>query len=148
MNQNKISISDKDEYVKECLTSLKSITNPSQTEVINKLKKVEGVTECKAVTKDNDPNKALGENGGYTSCVYFSIDGIDQELIDGDDIIAKGTDAGGCIEVYANKEDAQNRCEYLSSFDDTFVCSGSYAIIGTMVVRTSYQFTDEQQYSL
>lgn len=40
------------------------------------------------------------------------------------------------------------RCEYLKQFDDTMLYTGFYSIVGTMVVRTSYVLTDEQQYTL
>ena len=66
----------------------------------------------------------------------------------GDSIIAKGTDAGGAIEVYKTLEDALNRCDYLSQFDGTLLYSGSYTIVGTIVIRTSYKLTDEQQVEL
>ena len=60
----------------------------------------------------------------------------------------KGTDAGGAIEVYATAEEAQARCEYLSGFDGTILYSGSYAIVGTMVIRTSYKLDNNQQMAL
>lgn len=37
------------------------------------------------------------------------------------------------------------RCEYLKGFDNTYLYSGSYAIVGTTVVRTSYRLESEQQ---
>ena len=42
----------------------------------------------------------------------------------------------------------QNRVSYLAGFDNTILYSGSYAIVGTMVIRTSYLLTDEEQYNL
>ena len=35
----------------------------------------------------------------------------------GADLVAKGTDAGGCVEVYKTAEDAKKRNDYLSAFD-------------------------------
>ena len=63
----------------------------------------------------------------------------------GNNIVSMDTDAGGAVEVYADLADAQARVEYLSGFDGTVLYSGSYAIAGTTVIRTSYKFTDEQQ---
>lgn len=60
-------------------------------------------------------------------------------------LVAKGTDAGGAVEVFSSVEDAEARCEYLAGFDNTLLCSGSYAIIGTMVIRTSYRLDGESQ---
>ena len=45
----------------------------------------------------------------------------------------------------ATLDDAQARVDYLAGFDGTILYSGSYAIVGTTVVRTSHKFTDEQQ---
>lgn len=121
------------------------ITAPEESWVMDRLKRVEGILECQAVTKDRDPNMYLGKKGGYTACIYFAADSIDQETADGPDLIAKGTDAGGAVEIYETVEDAVNRCEYLSGFDQTLMYSGSYLLLGTMVIRTSYQLSDQEQ---
>ena len=97
------------------------------------------------VTEDNDPNKMLNIDGGYVSCVYFTLSSIPQEVVKGDTIIEKGTDAGGAIEIYRTVEDAKQRVEYLKSFDNTLIVSGSYDIIGTVVIRTSYLLSKEDQ---
>lgn len=124
------------------------ITNPEQQWVIDRLKNVESIKKVEAVTKSKDPNGLLGKNGGYTGCIYFSVKDIDASKIKGKSIIDKGTDVGGAIEIYENLEYALNRCDYLSQFDGTVLYSGSYAIIGTMVVRTSYKLTNSQQIKL
>ncbi len=124
------------------------ITNPDEKWVIERLQFIDDITEMKAVTERQDPNQLLGIEGGYTSCIYFSVNQIDQSLVNGADIVEKGTDAGGAIEVYATIADARNRCEYLGQFDDTLLYSGSYAILGTIVIRTSYLLTNEQQTEL
>lgn len=123
------------------------ITNPDENWVIDRLASIDCITDVEAVTKNHDPNQLLNVDGGYTSCVYFSIDGINQTSIEGTGI-DKGTDAGGAIEVYKTVTDAQNRCDYLSQFDNTLLYSGSYAILGTTVIRTSYLLTNEQQVEL
>lgn len=90
----------------------------------------------------------LGKDGGYTACLYFTISDIDSDSVEGDTIVDKGTDVGGAIEVYKSVKDAEARCEYLSGFDNTLLYSGSYAIIGTMVIRTSYRLDGESQLEL
>ncbi len=124
------------------------ITNPDSQWVMDRIKGIQEITGCQAVSVNNDPNQMLGKEGGYTSCIYFSDSNIDQHSIPGDDIIAKGTDCGGAIEVYENKAYALNRCEYLSQFDGTLLYSGSYAIVGTMVIRTSYKLNSQGQVTL
>ncbi len=39
-------------------------------------------------------------------------------------------------------------CEYLHGFDNTILYTGSYAIVGTMVIRISYIYTTEEQYEM
>ena len=124
------------------------ITNPEQQWVLDKLKNVKDITKTEAVTKSKDPNGLLGKEGGYTACIYFTVKDIDSSKIKGESVVDKGTDAGGAIEVYETLEYALNRCDYLSQFDGTVLYSGSYAIIGTMVVRTSYKLSNSQQIDL
>lgn len=127
---------------------LSQITNPSEEWVLAKLDSVKDIVYRKAVTSEHDPNGLLGKDGGYTSCVYFNVTSIDKESVKGADIVEKGTAVGGAIEVYPTLESAKNRCEYLSQFDGTLLYSGSYAIIGTMVVRTSYRLDNQEQIDL
>ena len=121
------------------------ITNPDKDWVINRLSDVKSITGKQAVTETNDPNGLLGKDNGYTSCIYFGVNYINSTEVKGANIVAKGTDAGGAIEVYSTLEAALNRCEYLSQFDNTLLYSGSYVIVGTMVVRTSYKLSNQQQ---
>lgn len=126
------------------------ITNPATDWVISQLIKVDSrsVRWPVAVTADNDPNGMLGKDGGYTGCVYFNVKAINLDSVKGVGIVGKGTDVGGAIEIYATVEDAKNRCEYLSQYDNTLLWSGSYAIVGTMVVRTSCYLSDSEQVAL
>ena len=124
------------------------IANPSEKWVEERLKTVSKIDKIEAVSEDNDPNLMLGKDGGYTSCLYFTISDIDEDSVEGDTVVDKGTDAGGAIEVYKSVEDAEARCEYLAGFDNTLLYSGSYAIVGTMVIRTSYRLDGENQLEL
>lgn len=127
---------------------ISQITAPSEKWVIQRIKNISSIKSIMAVTPDNDPNGLLGKDGGYVSCIYFSIDSIDQNSVKGSTIIEKGTDAGGAIEIYPTIEAALNRCEYLSQFDNTLLYSGSYTVVGTVVIRTSYQLSNQNQVKL
>ena len=133
------------EELRYAILLARQITGPSEEWVAGRLRTVEGITDTAAVTKDRDPNGMLGKDGGYTACVYFAFDGVPQETIHGGDVIAKGTDGGGAVEVYRTAADAQARCVYLAQFDNTLLYTGSCAVVGTMVIRTSYALTDEEQ---
>lgn len=143
------TLSDYTEYLSQCTDVIEQITAPSEEWIIERLNGVEDIIDVQAVTEDNDPNHLLNkENGGYVACVYFTSTGIDENNELGKDPVAKGTDGGGAVEVYASLEDAMARCEYLSEFDNTILYTGSYAIVGTTVIRISYRYTDEEQYEL
>ena len=126
----------------------KLVKNPSESYVIDCLSRIPGIMEVEAATEEHDPNGHLHKAGGYTAAVYFSYEGIDQDTIPGDDVIDKGTDCGGQIEVYAKKEDAKKRDEYLASFDGTVLASGSHKVVGTVLVRTSSKLTASCQSEL
>lgn len=124
------------------------VTVPEEVWLINRLQSVDGIKDIVPVTKDNDSNGMLNKEDGYVSCVYFSYDKVDNSSVPGENVIDKGTDCGGAVEIYGTLQAAQNRVSYLAGFDNTILYSGSYAIVGTMVIRTSYLLTDEEQYNL
>ena len=120
---------------------LDAINHPDEAHVESALWNVEGVSAVASVTEDNDPNAMLGKEGGYLSCTYFTL----SMLGEGDDPVGAGVDGGGAVEVYPTLADAEARCEYLSGFDETVFYSGSYSLIGTMVVRMSWVLSNEDQ---
>lgn len=134
------------------IQSLKQITNPAESFVITRLQNVPGITGIQAVTEDNDPNGHLGKDGGYTASVYFTYDKVDQDevaTLGSGDIVDKGNDGGGDIEVYANVDDANKRNDYLGSFDGVGLTSpGSHTVAGTCVIRTSDLLSASQQNEL
>lgn len=141
-------IQEKQKALEDSILVLKQITNPSEDFVKERLQKIDSITSIQSVTEDNDPNGNLNKQGGYTSSTYFASANIDQSSVYGTDTIDKGTEAGGCIEVYVNTEDAEKRNLYLSGFDGTALSSGSHTVLGTIVVRTSSELTASQQKEL
>ncbi len=131
------------------IDQLKQVTNPSEQFVIERLTGLPNVTGVEAATEQNDPNGNLHKDGGYTSAVFFSSDLVDQSQVYADDaytgIPAAGTDGGGCVEVYATVEDAEERDAYLSGFDGTILRPGSHTVLGTCVIRTSDLLQASQQ---
>lgn len=121
------------------------VNNPSEGYIIDCLGQVANVVDISAVTEDNDPNEKLNKAGGYTTQVYFSSELVDQGDVSGSSVIEKGTDCGGSIEVYTTPEDAQKRNDYLAAFDGGIFASGSHAVIGTVLVRTSDKLNASEQ---
>ena len=142
------TIMDMSEQVKIMTTIVKQITAPSGEWVADRLTNVSTITGTQAVTEELNPDGLLGKEGGYSSCTYFTVAAALPSSVPGKSIVEKGTDAGGAVEVYATLADAEARVEYLAGFDGTVLYSGSYAIVGTMVIRTSYKLSNEQQLDL
>lgn len=129
--------------------SMKQVTAPDEEFVIERLKRIDYIVGLAAVTKDHDPNKLLGTEGGYISCLYFSDSRVDKTKLDipagKNNVIDIGTVGGGSIEVFSSVEDAISRNEYLSSFDETTLNPGAHTVVGTLVIRVSSKLTAEQQ---
>lgn len=128
----------------------KQVTNPSEAFVIERITGLEGITLVEAATEDNDPNGNLHKDGGYTAAVFFIHDQVTDSYVigKGSTPVERATDGGGCLEVYATKEDAEQRNIYLGSFDGTVFSSGSHTVCGTIVVRTSDKLNATQQQEL
>ena len=140
------AISEKQTAYQNSVLQMKQITNPNEEFIIQCLKGIPHISGYQAVTEDHDPNGNLNKQGGYTSTVYFSTPLIDQSSVYGNDIVDKGTECGGAIEVYASEEDAEKRDSYLASFDGAgMLNSGSHKVLGTIVIRTSTKLTATQQ---
>ena len=134
--------------VENGIKQLKQVTAPNQDFVVARLKTVPGIVNIAAVTEDHDPNGQLNKAGGYTSTVFFESQNVDQSQLFEDDLIEKGTDAGGAIETYKSVEDATKRDTYLGAFDGGVLAPGSHKVVGTLVVRTSNELTATQQNEL
>ena len=134
--------------VEQATLVVKQITAPSGEWVMERLGGVESITGMQAVTEEINPDGLLDKEGGYSDCIYFTVAAAIPNDVPGDSIVAKGTDAGGAVEIYSTLADAEARVEYLAGFDGTVLYSGSYAIVGTMVIRTSYKLTNEQQFEI
>ncbi len=132
--------------------SMKQITAPDKEFVIERLKQIDTIVGLAAVTEDHDPNKLLGKEGGYLSCLYFSDSRVDKTKLDipagKNNVIDIGTIGGGSIEVFATAEDANARNDYLATFDETTLDPGSHIVVGTLVIRISSKLTIAQQEEL
>lgn len=144
----KNSLSSDLKKYKDSITQLKQITAPSQNFVEERLKEIKSNTEVKSVTESNDPNGQLNKQGGYVASVYF-INNQVKNSVPGSDAVDKGNDAGGNVEVYKTKEEAEKRNTYLSAFDGQGMLNpGSHYVHGTLVIRTSSHLTASQQNEL
>lgn len=142
-------IKEKQLALENSILQQKQIIAPEENFIIQRIQGIDGISGIQAVTEDHDPNGNLNKAGGYTASVYFSSSLINQDELFGNDIVEKGTDCGGCIEVYPTIEDAEKRNAYLSTFDGAGIFnSGSHNILGSIIIRTSSKLTATQQNEL
>lgn len=148
MRKNVEQIDSEKKVLQSKIKIMDQITNPDEGWILERLDSIKDISEIQAVTKVQDPTGLMGKVGGTTACVYFSVTDIDQDTVPGQNVVEKGTDCGGCIEVYEDLISAEARCDYLQQFDGTLLYSGSYAVVGTMVIRISYQLSSVRQLEL
>lgn len=142
------TINDMTKANENVILMAKQVVAPEQEFVMERLKEVEIIDAIESVTEQNDVNGLLGKENGYYGCVYFSTNLLDNNEILGNSLVDKGTDGGGAIEIFSDVNSAKERCEYLASFDGTVLTTGSYALVGTMVIRTSYKLDSTEQYKI
>lgn len=140
--------------------------NPKDSEIEKVIKKLNGAYSICKVTEDNDPNENLNKKGGYTGAVYFRLKQVDDAIKEEDikdygedfvnsdewenfydeykDACDAGTSAGGQIEIYKNKSDANKRDEYLGSLDG-FLSGGYHVVEDTLVIRISDDLNATEQ---
>ena len=142
-------ITELKKLTEEMTTSIqqcKLVTNPPVEQVIKRILNVENITNAEAVTEGNDPNGMLNKPGGYTSAIFFECDLVPAKIhLSNTSAIEKGTSGGGCLEIYANTEDAESRNAYISSFDGRIFAAGKHAVIGTVVIRISGEMKEQDQ---
>ena len=147
------AVTDAQRTYEDSIQSLKQITAPEDSFVMERLQRVDTITAMDAVTEDHDPNGQLNKQGGYIGCIYFTDSQVDRSqlyLEEGEDgIIDIGTDGGGAIEIFSTPEEAGVRENYLASFDGMgMMASGSHYIEGTCLIRTSNYLNGTQQKEL
>ena len=134
------------------IQGMKQVTAPTDEFVMERLQRIETITEMDAVTPDHDPNGQLNKQGGYIGCIYFTDTQVDRSRLyikDGEDnVIDVGTDGGGAVEIFKTVEEATQRDTYLGSFDGGMFASGSHYVVGTCLVRTSNELNGTQQLEL
>lgn len=64
------------------------------------------------------------------------------------DVVMIGTAGGGAVEIFATREDAEKRAEYINFFAGSVMDGGACDVEGTCVIRTSKYLDEEQQKKL
>lgn len=149
------NIKTKEQELKDSVKQFKQLSNPTSDFVVDRLKDVTLITGMSSITEQTDPYGDLNKEKSYSGIVFFTSSLVDQNKVYvdqynsyGDIYVDKGTDGGGCIEIFTTVEDAERRNEYLESFDGTILSGGKHVVVGTLVVRTSNLLTATQQSEL
>ena len=147
------AVQEKLKAYENSIQGMKQVTAPTDEFVMERLQRIETITEMDAVTPDHDPNGQLNKQGGYIGCIYFADTQVDRSKLyikDGEDnVIDIGTDGGGAVEIFKTAEEAATRDTYLGSFDGMgMLASGSHYLVGTCLVRTSNELNGTQQLEL
>lgn len=135
-------INNEKERIDENIVIVNKITNPNVEDIVKKLGKITSINDIEIVNDEDKKSDLFNYDGMFKDCAYFTSKLV-KDAIDGQTAVEKGTDAGGCIEIYETVEKAHERFDYLMGFDNTIYYSGQFVIVGTMVVRTSYLLSDE-----
>lgn len=143
-----VQVSESKSDLGASIKKMEQVTNPGEGFVIERVKDLPAIRGVQAVTEDHDPNGNLNKQGGYTATVYLASTLVDQASVFGRDIVDKGTEAGGAVEVYRTVDEAEARNTYLAAFDGGVLSSGSHSVVGTVVIRTSDRLTATQQTKL
>lgn len=64
------------------------------------------------------------------------------------DVVMIGTAGGGAVEVFASREEAEKRAEYISFYEGSVMDAGSCTVEGTCLIRTSKYLSGDQQEKL
>lgn len=64
------------------------------------------------------------------------------------DVVMIGTAGGGAVEIFATREEAEKRAEYISFFDGSVMDAGACRVEGTCVIRASRHLQEQEQQKL
>lgn len=134
--------------LKNSIQAYALVDAPSDDRVMECLSRLEEIIQCVAATEETDDNNLLGKDGSYIGRIVFACAPMTPAVISDSALLSKGTDAGGSIEIFRTREDAEARESYLAVFDGTILDSGSHVVLGTMVIRTSCKLAESQQEKL
>ena len=131
---------------------------PKPEEIKVALETVDTITDVCIANEDNDPNNKLGKPGTYYIKVIFDDSRAPEqnEVYDEatgssrppKDTCEKGNEAGGSIEVFRSRADAENRKKKLDALAGGFFDSGTSKIVNVSVIRTSGELKASEQTDL
>ena len=149
-------------YKLEVITTLNDEDNalinaePNENAIAEALKTVETISEVCILNEDTDPNNNIGKDGQYYIKVSYIDNRVDKQYYGEYDFMSdqydlskscteRGVDAGGSIEVFKTKDDAQSRKDYLDAFATGILNSGKSQQVNTTLIRVSPNLKASEQ---
>ena len=104
-------------------------------------------TEAEAASSDRAGTETeAGASSADTAAA--AAEAVPAARENGADVVMIGTAGGGAVEVFASREEAEKRAEYISFFEGSVMDAGSCTVEGTCLIRTSKYLSGDQQEKL
>ena len=142
------AITDACNDLDESIQQYAFVDAPDNARVLACLAKVPEILLTVEVTEETDGNNMLGKDGSYIGRIIFAASSVSEKVPTEKQLLSDGVDAGGTIEIFATRDDAEKRDMYLGLFDGSLLASGSHTVVGTVLVRTSNDLSASKQAAL
>ena len=104
-------------------------------------------TEAEAASSDRAGTETEAEASSADTAAT-AAEAVPAARENGADVVMIGTAGGGAVEVFASREEAEKRAEYISFFEGSVMDAGSCTVEGTCLIRTSKYLSGDQQEKL
>ena len=104
-------------------------------------------TEAEAASADTAGTETEAEASSADTAAA-AAEAVPAARENGADVVMIGTAGGGAVEVFASREEAEKRAEYISFFEGSVMDAGSCTVEGTCLIRTSKYLSGDQQEKL
>ena len=104
-------------------------------------------TEAEAASSDRAGTETEAEASSADTAAA-AAEAVPAARENGADVVMIGTAGGGAVEVFASREEAEKRAEYISFFEGSVMDAGSCTVEGTCLIRTSKYLSGDQQEKL
>ncbi len=144
--EEKANLEEKLVAAEYSVASLQQVTDPKEEFVLSRIHEIDTVVFTAPATSEQDPFGKLNKVNGYLVCVFFQ-DGRVKEyatVSSESELLSIGKEAGGCVEVYRTKEQAEKREADLKQSAG----QEEYRMLGTCIIRPSTYLSAEQQKDL
>lgn len=144
--KEKADLEEKWKAAEYSVASLQQVTDPKEDFVLSRIREIDTVVFTAPATSEQDPFGRLKKADGYLVCVFFQDSRVEEyaPVSSESELLSIGKEAGGCVEVYRIKEQAEKRDADLNEAAG----QEEHMMLGTCIIRPSTYLTAEQQKDL